>query len=72
MPVRIGIGSIGNAIEKGIKAESKIDYGPIRDLGIQSVINNSIVADYSVQATKPNAFIMGIHKWGSLSNKVTN
>ena len=62
------IGMVGNALEKGIKAESKIDYGPVRNP--MEYYNKPVTTDFAVKASLPNTFIMGIHKWGDTNNKV--
>jgi len=71
MAVRINIGDITNAIEKGIKAESKVDYGPVRDPKTTPFFRPT-VADFQNNSSYPNAFIMGIHRWCDLNNKVTS
>lgn len=68
MAVNNSIGKIGLAIEKGIKAESKIDYGPVRNP--MEYYNKPVTTDFTINMNSPNTFIMGIHKWGDTNNKV--
>jgi len=70
MAVNNIIGRIGLAIEKGIKAESKVDYGPVRNP--VEAYSKPVMADFTIKASKPNAFIMGVHRWGDTNNKVTS
>lgn len=69
MAVRSDIGMIGNAIERGIKADSRVDYGPVRDPNL--AYSRPVTADFTRKPTRPYAFIMGIHRWGDTNNKVT-
>lgn len=71
MPVRSDLGLIVDAIEKGIKAESKIDYGPVPDISM--IINEQrSAADFSNYPSSPGTFIMGIDRWANLTKKVTS
>ena len=70
MPVRGNIGNIGAAIEEGRRAFENVDYGPV----IPASVNNieKATGDWGIQIVNPNIFVMGVHKWGSPTLKVTS
>jgi hypothetical protein len=68
--VNKNIGAIRTAIEKGIKAEANIDYGPVTDPYL-AFLPRPVTADFQLKPTNPTAFIMGIHRWGDTNHQVT-
>jgi hypothetical protein len=69
MSVRSDIGMIANAVERGVKADSRVDYGPVRDPNL--AYSSPVTADFTSKPSSPYSFIMGIHRWGDTINKVT-
>jgi hypothetical protein len=68
MAVRRNIGGISKAIGKGIKAAYYSIPSFVKDPTLYSTYYNA--GNWSNTDTFPDAFIIGIHKWGDTTKKV--
>ena len=70
MTVRANIGKLAGAIRAGQVARANVDFGPVQDFS-NDMIQYS-VGDWDFADSKPNAFLMTLHNWGSEKFKVVN
>lgn len=66
MAVRTNVGKVASAIEAGRIAYDKIDFGPVADPSLQFMEGST--SDWTQVNGRPDKFIAGVHKWGSVTN----
>jgi len=58
-------GKIGPAVQAGLIAASRMDYGPIKNLDVVNLINTRPINDYHNSYVIVGQFIAGVSVWGS-------